>query len=359
MDREAQVQICSMQTLARRLDKIPAPDLCYIDEVHHVCCDLYSKICAAIPNTYRVGFSATPIRTDNRGLKKWFDRLVVGPGVRELIDQGFLADYILYAPPPPDLTGIHTVAGDYDRGELAAAVDRPKLVGDTVDHYKRLAAGTRAIVFGVSVIHSKHIAEEFCRADIQARHVDGETPKQLREMWLNDFHAGRFPVITNVDLFGEGVNSPGVNAVICARPTKSLTVWLQQVGRAMRPKPDGSKAIIIDHANNYVRHGLPDQDREWTLTEDRKPRVLAEVPVTTCRECFMVLPAATRICPGCGTVLQGEGVGREIEHERGELVAVDTLAARRTAKAEQGRAKTLEQLEALYKTALAGGTDGK
>jgi DNA repair protein RadD len=360
---DAQVQVCSMQTLARRLGKLPPPDLCYIDEVHHVVCDTYSLICAAIPNAYRIGFTATPIRTDGRGLKKWFDRLIVGPSMRELIDGRYLCDYVLYAPPPPDLTGVHTIAGEYDRGELAAAMDKPKLVGDAVAHYKRLALGTRAIVFGVSVVHSKHLAEQFCQAGIDAQHVDGETPREDREKWLREFNEGRFPVITNVGLFGEGVNSPGVNTVICARPTKSLTVWLQQVGRAMRPKPDGSKAIIIDHAGNSRRHGLPDEDRGWELTDDRiKLRSPDEVPITTCPGCFMVVPAATEICPDCGAMLTddedrddkgaGKGVGRGLKHEEGELVAVDTLAARRSRDYERQQAQTLEELREL---ALARG----
>jgi DNA repair protein RadD len=343
-------QVASVMTLIKR--EVAPFDFVFADESHHCPATTWSQVVEAQPNAFILGFTATPHRLDSRGLARQFDAMVVGPGMRELIDQGYLADYRLYAPPPPDLTGVHTVAGEYDRGELAAAMDRPQIVGDVVEHYSKYAPHTQAILFASSIAHSMHFAEAFRTQGIKAQHADGETPREQRRQILKDFEAGKFQVLCNVDLLSEGLDVAGIEAVICARPTKSLTVYLQQIGRGLRVKPSGQRAVLLDHAGNYKRHGLPDQDREWVLTDDKVKHAAAEVEVTECRVCFMVLPATTQVCPGCGAVLReeettGEGVGRGLEHVEGELVAIDTQAIRAERKRAEGRARSLQELVAL------------
>jgi DNA repair protein RadD len=340
-------QVASVQSLIRR-EVVPF-DFLFADEAHHTPAITWAAVIDRQPNAFVLGFTATPIRLDGRGLANHFQAMVTGPGMRELIDQGYLADYRLYAPPPPDLTGVHTVAGEYDRAELAAAMDRPRIVGDVVSHYLKYTPHTQAICFAVNIAHSKHLAAEFVERGVKAMHVDGETPKDERRAILRDFEAGRFQVLSNVEMLGEGLDVAGIETVIGARPTKSLTVFLQQIGRGMRVKPSGQACVILDHAGNSRRHGLPDEERAWELTEDKiKLRSPDQVLITTCPTCFMVVPAGTKICPSCQTVLDlkesGEGVGRGLKHEEGELVAVDTLAARRVQKIEQRQAQTLEEL---------------
>lgn len=333
------VQVASVQTLARRT--VEPFDFLFIDEAHHARSATFEDVIAANPNAYVLGFTATPVRLDGRGLGKHFDAMVVGPSMRTLIEGGHLADYRIFAPPAPATTA-REVAGDYDRGQLAADIDQPKIVGDVVAHYQRYAAGTQAIAFAVNILHSKHIAEALNAAGISARHADGETPAGERELIMRDFSAGRFRVLCNVDLLGEGLDVPGIETVICARPTASLTVWLQQVGRGLRVKSGGGRAIILDHAGNTHAHGLPDDDREWSLDDrpeaKRKP---SEPSLRICPECFAALRAMVAKCE-CGHVFRVETVVPE--HADGELSAIDLDAARYFREREQRMTRDLGDL---------------
>ncbi len=322
-DYDWPIQVASIQTLAHRLDKTAPFDFLVIDEIHHARASTWEQVMAAYPQAYIIGFSATPRRLDGRGLGRWFDALVQGPSMRELIDAGYLADYRIFAPPAPDLSDVPMVGGDFNRGKQAAIVDQTKIVGDVVEHYKRYAAGTQAICFGVNIAHSRHLAQAFWTAGILARHVDADTPAGERTMAIEDFAARRFQVLTNCDLFGEGVDIAGIETVICARQTQSITVYLQQVGRAMRVKLDGRKAIVLDHANNSTRHGLPDDPRDWSLSDDTK-RKPSKVNIKICPACFAAVRSHVRICPECGHLFVTETV--EVEHAEGELVEIDRQA---------------------------------
>jgi DNA repair protein RadD len=339
-------QVASIQTLRRRVNGSRPFDFLFVDEAHHAAAAQWAKVIAAYPGAFVLGFTATPQRLDGKGLGAHFDAMVLGPSTRELIDAGHLADYRLFAPPAPDLAGVHTVAGDYNKGELGKAIDKPQIVGDVVAHYQRYAAGTQAICFAVNIAHSKHLAEAFNAAGISARHADGETPRRERGLILEDFSAGRFRVLCNVDILGEGLDVVGIETVIGARPTQSLSVCLQQWGRGLRVKPGGKMALILDHAGNSLRHGLPDDDREWSLEDTpRKGRKPAEVGVKICPECFCALPPPTRHCPECGHQFVADAEAPE--HAEGELEAVDPSVVRFHQAREQGMAKTLEGLIAV------------
>jgi DNA repair protein RadD len=358
-DYDRPVQVASIASLVRRLEDVGFFDFIVHDESHHLRSRTHEFAISAWPLAHVVGFTATPRRLDGRGLGRWFQTMVIGPGMRWLIDRGHLADYRLFAPPPPDLGGIGTVAGDYNSHDLDLRLNRPKLVGDIVDHYRRHAPGLQALVFASSIRHSQAIAQAFWLAGIPAKHIDGDTPERERRLAIEDFAARRFPVLCNVDLFGEGLDLAGVEAVILARPTASLTVHLQQVGRALRPKPDSRKAVILDHAGNTERHGLPDEERTWTLDDDERKTLPTTPSIKLCPVCFAAVAAAVRHCPECGHAFIAEDRapavvdGRLVEVDRRavqEQLALDAIRAdddRRRLREAAERAASFDELRAI------------
>lgn len=355
-DRAPLVHLCGVQTLANRLADLDPPELIVWDECHHVAAASWATIMQQFPNALHIGLSATPERLDGKGLKEFFDRLVVGPTTGELIRRGFLAPYRYFAPVQPDLTGVATVAGDFNRGQLADAMNKPQIIGDAVEHYQRLVPGRRAIVFAVSRDHSRDIVERFNAEGIAALHVDGAMPKGERKEAFDRFRSGDVKVLSNVDLAGEGVDIPAIEAAILLRPTKSLSLYLQQVGRALRLFEGKSDAVILDHASNAMVHGLPDDDRQWSL-EGRKRGTRAAngpsdaLPIRQCLDCYMVSPSSAEHCPGCGVVFPARP--RPACHEEGELFELERIAAKSAAvaarKAEERACGSLEDWMRLGK----------
>lgn len=341
----ATATVYSVQTLARRLHKIPAPDLLIIDEAHHATARTWRQVIDAYPGAYVVGLTATPARLNGQGLGDVFDGLVVGPTARELIQQGHLAPYKYYAPPQvADLTGIKIKLGDYDEREIAVRMDRPQITGDAIAHYIRLAAGRRAICYCASLAHSKNVAAAFNAAGYFARHIDGTTPPADRRQAIADFKAGRLQVLTNCELIGEGLDCPGCECVILLRPTASLTLYIQMAMRGMRPAP-GKTCVILDHVGNAYRHGLPDEDREWSLEGiKKKPRDGGPTfAVRCCPKCYSVHRPAGE-CPFCHWIYAPEE--REIKQTAGELREIKELE-RKQKRMEVGRAKTLADLQQI------------
>jgi len=227
-------------------------------------------------------------------------------------------------------------------------MDKPTITGDAIGHYQRLARGKSAVAFCVSVEHSKHVAAEFRAAGVLAWHVDGETPYGERKEAIRAFRNGEIRVLTNVDLFGEGFDLPSLEVSILLRPTKSLGLYLQQVGRCLRPAPGKERALILDHAGNILRHGMPDDERDWQLSgrEKKKKDTSGGPPIRQCPKCFNVHRPAPQ-CPECGHVY--EGAPREVETVAGELSEVDVLRVRAAKKEEQQNARTIADLIELGK----------
>lgn len=340
-DPRALVQVGSIQTIARRLDQLPPPSLIVFDETHHIGAATWDAIFHRFPAAKILGLTATPWRLDGQGLGRWYSHMVTGPSTGELIDNGSLSPYRLFAPATPDLSGVATAQGDYQRGALAKAMDKPQIVGDAIGHYQNLCPGKRAVVFAAGVENSQHIAAQFNAAGIPAEHVDGSMANDARDAAVDRFRRGETLVLSNADLFGEGFDVPAIEAAILLRPTKSLSLHLQQVGRALRPAPGKAEAIILDHAGNSLRHGLPDDDREWSL-DDREKRSKAapsEVPVRQCGECFFVYRPAPK-CPQCGHAPPVQA--REIEQVEGTLTELARAREQREKRQQVGRAQTLE-----------------
>jgi DNA repair protein RadD len=218
----------------------------------------------------RLGVTATPARLDGKGLGiavgGIFDALVPGPSIRELVELGFLSPARVFVPESLiDLRGVRTRGGDFVAGDLAKRVDKHSVSGDAVEHYRLRADHQPAIAFGCTVDHCEHIAERFRDAGYRSQCVHGDLKTKDRDRMIAGLGTGEIEVLTSCDLISEGLDVPAVGAVILLRPTKSLVLFMQQVGRGMRTAPGKTALIINDHAGNTLRHGLPDQERIWTL----------------------------------------------------------------------------------------------
>jgi len=351
-DASHTTHIASIETLRRRLNKVPIPKLLVVDEAHLSCSRTWSEVINhyKTAGTRILGLTATPARADGKPLGDLYGEIVSGPPVRTLMDEGYLSDYAAYAPSTPDLTGVRTRAGDYARDELEAAMAKPRLTGDAAAHYLKLAAGTRAVAYCVSIAHSKKVAEHFSMAGIPAAHIDGTTPRDEQRRIIAAFADGEYSVLCNVDLLTTGFDLSAqvgrevpIETVIMLRATQSETLHLQALGRGLRKKP--RPAIILDHSGNIARLGFPDDERTWSL-EGRPARTKSEptVAIRQCSECFFIHKPAPA-CPKCGYEYPVQS--REIEQVDGELQLLDRKAARKAERAEERAARTYAQLVEL------------
>lgn len=336
------VHVASVQTLVRRLPHMQwQPSLVIIDEAHHAAAGSWRKILEHWPDAYRLGVTATPCRLDGRGLSEAFDHLVMGPSVADLVFWGFLSAARIYAPPMvADLSGIRRRAGDYANDQAAVAMDRPTVTGDAIAHYQRLAAGQQAIAFCCNVAHAISVCDAFKTAGISAALLLGNTAD--RDEVVAQYAAGVVRVLVTVDVVSEGFDVPAASCAILLRPTQSLSLYLQQVGRVLRPAPGKPHAIILDHVGNVPRHGFPDDPREWSLAEGivRGGRGTAAPSVRTCPQCYAAFKPAP-ICPVCGAQC-APIKSRKIQQLAGELQELrrESIQQRR----EQGKARTLQDL---------------
>ena len=258
------IQVASVQTLRNR--DLPAAALVIVDESHHATAKTYRQIIDSYPDAYILGVTATPCRTDGSGFDDLFDSLVSITSPRELIEQGYLCDYKLIASPQAISTkGIKTTGGDFNNRDLADSVDVVELAGNLIGAYKLYAIAKKCVVFAINCNHSKAIAQRYNSAGIPAEHLDGETPDDERKAIIERFRTGETLVLCNVNIVTEGFNLPNIEVVQVARPTKSLSLWLQMVGRGLRTAEGKKHALILDHTDNFVRLGMPDANHIWLL----------------------------------------------------------------------------------------------
>jgi DNA repair protein RadD len=340
------VQVASVQTLVRRLERITwLPDLIVVDEAHHAVAGTWQDVLSHWPDALRLGVTATPVRRDGRGLSAMFDRLVLGPSVQDLTARGFLTDVQIYAPQIRfQEQKLRVRSGDYAPEQAAEQIDKPSITGDAIEHFQRLGRNSSAIAFCCTTQHAEHVAEQFRSCGIKSQVVINTTPVEQREQLIADLGTGALQVLVSVDVISEGTDVPSVGCAILLRPTQSEGLYLQQVGRVLRPAPGKSHALILDHVGNVHRHGFPDDEREWTL-DDARRRVRGNGPpapaVRTCEVCFAAFKPAP-ICPVCGT--PSKLSAREIKQRDGELQELARDAVRRAHRRDQGQARTLQQL---------------
>jgi superfamily II DNA or RNA helicase len=344
MDLSQPVQVASVATLARRLHKLPAGlfQLLIVDEAHHSNAGTWSKVLQHFAAARVLGVTATPVRSDGRGLGEWYSELVLGPSPAWLTEHGYLAPARVLAPPGFSAEGLRRRMGDFDMKEAAAALTRPALVGDCLTHYERYLQGQTAIAFCCSIAHADAVADLFRRHGVAAASIDGTMDTATRQRLLRDLGSGELKVLTSCALIGEGVDVPSVGGCILLRPTQSEALHLQMIGRCLRPQP-GKRAVILDHVGNSQRLGHHLDDRPWTLdgiTRRDGPRAPS---VRVCPSCFAAASSRATTCPECGHQFQPER--RELEHVAGELQELERQQAIRDRAREQAAAATLEQLE--------------
>lgn len=347
------IHVGMVPTVARRLDRLPAFQWVISDEAHLAMSETWSGILKHYSTSWHLGMSATPCRLDGKGLGEIYDEIVYGPSVRELMARGYLTRCRAFAPAIP-LDGIKRTAGDYQMGDAARVLDTSTITGDAIREYAKRMPGRRAIVFCCTREHADHVAGQFRMGGIAAANVDGSMTKAERSARIADFRDGRMPILTNVDLLTTGFDMPAIEGAIFLRPTQSLALYLQMVGRILRIAPGKDEALILDHVGNVLRHGLPDSDREWTL-DGKASRPTAPV-VRQCPECFAAFHPA-RSCPECGYVFPIKNARKAKKEVAGDLVEIGGSDVHRyqhwlvnapLAEVMQGR-HTLDQIEEVRK----------
>jgi superfamily II DNA or RNA helicase len=300
------VQIASVQTLARR-KPIDAVGLLIVDEAHHATADTYLRIIESHPDALVLGLTATPWRLAGRQLGSLFDGIIAVANYPYLIEQGYLVRPRVFLPAEvPDFGNVRLLGGEFDEDQAAEIMERPKLVGDVLEQWRKHAAsGDRprsTILFACNVAHSRHLVGAFRQAGIAAEHLDAQVPEKEREAILDRLARGQTTVVSNVMLLSEGFDCPPVSCVVAARPTASRTLFIQMVGRALRPcTATGKKdCIILDHAGNSFRHGLISEITSYDLDQGDFLDPSGVRPICKmCPICNAVVPQNARLCPEC------------------------------------------------------------
>lgn len=301
------IHIGMVMTYANHLDKYPVPDFIIFDEAHFSMATTWQKIINKFPKAKILGLTATPCRLDGKPLGATYDDLIVGISTKELIAQGYLSPYKYYAPTVADLTGLKRKGSDYDSAQATELLTKRAVFGDVIKNYRQYADGLQSICYCSSVAHSKRMAEEFQLAGIHSVHFDGETSTEERNEIVEKYKSGEITILCNCDLISYGFDCPDCHCCILLRPTMSTALAIQQAGRALRPQ-DGKTAIILDMVGNYLRHGLPDDDREWSLETSIKPREEykedGRLKISQCPECYFTFMSGPSECPNCGAAMK-------------------------------------------------------
>ena len=358
------VQVASVQTLVNRMDKIHIPNLIIVDECHHaIKSTQWGKVLTRYDKSHVLGVSATPARLSGEGLGVeaggFFESMVSGPAMSELIERGYLSRPRVFAPPiGADFSSLKMRMGDFVQGEVEELMDKPVITGCAVEHYRKLCDGVPAIAFCASVRHAEHVAEQFRAAGYRSASIDGTMQSQERKQKISDLGNGGIQILTSCQIISEGTDIPIVSAAILLRPTASLTLFLQQCGRALRPFPGKEYATILDHVGNVRRHGMIDDNRTWDLNGERTRKKKKEddpdIKTTQCEECYAVFTPAPA-CPFCGHVRQVSA--RELQQMAGELEEItrkqgeeaQKLHEMMFKKREEGKASTLADFQAIAK----------
>ncbi len=351
-DPTSPLQVCSIDTLNRRLHQVDyefLKDFHYVvvDEGHDTTSKKYRETLDTINFKALIALTATPFRVGNK-VHDYFDSCVKPIEMHELRDQGFLCDARVYAPKKIDVSGIKKVAGDFHQGQLFEKVSESEIVGDIVKTYNEYGKGKPAILFCVNIAHSELMAAAFNAAGVKAIHIDQSHNKEERAFALKQLREGKIQILSNVNVMSTGIDEPSIGVLILARPTMSEVLYVQQVGRGLRPykicqcgteyggekecykcgsrltKFEKEYLIVLDHANNTSRHGLPYKVRKAELTEKDKKNKKEddEIIISTCPNCFAVLENRKLHCPFCDSSIVSQR-NQEVKQTDGELKLID------------------------------------
>lgn len=349
----APATVAGVDTLIRRFS--PGDRWCntvtrwVLDEAHHgLQSNKWGKAVALFPQATGLGVTATPIRADRKSLHAdqggLFHALVQGIGQRELVELGNVCDYRVIAPEPSINEAELKIGstGDFTDSSARKAAHKSQIVGDVVRTYQQHTLDKAAIAYTVDVAQAKELAERFEAAGIRAASLDATTPDAIRQKTVDKFTRGEIQVLTNCDLFSEGLDLPGVDVVIMARPTMSFGMFVQQFSRCLTPAPGKEFGIIIDHVGNVLRmaarYGMPDTPRRWQLWREEGERQQREpdaIPHRVCESCALTYEAITMTCPFCGhtRVPQDRGVPEQVDGILTEM-SPELLQQLRMAKAQ-------------------------
>jgi DNA repair protein RadD len=312
------VQVASVQTLQRR--PIPEADVVMIDECHRWH-DFYGKWMTDLAWQSRpfIGLSATPW---TRGLGQYFDDLIVAATTQDLVSEGYLSPFRVFAPSHPDLTGVRTVAGDYHEGDLSGVMNDNPLVADAVDTWQRLAQNRPTFCFAVDRARAKHLQAKFAETGVSTGYIDAYTPINERTEIKRQFHSGRIRVVCNVGCLTTGIDWD-VRCIVLARPTKSEILFVQIIGRGLRTAEGKEDCLILDHSDTHLRLGFVTDIHHEALDNGRaraRPKASDRIRLPKeCPQCSFLKPPRTPKCPACG--FKAEAIDT-IEVGDGELVEI-------------------------------------
>lgn len=288
--REYDIQIGSVPTLTRRLEGWSDKDfdVIIIDEAHHVKADSYKRILQEYPNAKILGVTATPYRLNGAGFRQEFEQLIVSDPVSEFIKKGYLCQYDYFSITPDSNTqkAIESISkfaldGDYLDSALAEVIDTEGVRTNIVHTYLNYAKGKKGLVYTINRAHNEHVCKLFNANGIAAKAIDSQTDIRERQAIVEAFRNGEFQVLCNVNIFSEGFDCPDVEFIQLARPTKSLSMFLQQIGRGLRVSDNKPKAIFLDNVGLYNRFGLPSATRNWQKHFDGSEVSESELKGTT------------------------------------------------------------------------------
>lgn len=324
---------------AFRTSKIEPPEATFIqiDEAHGTLAATWQTVAEYYDGCITIGWTATPCRTDGRGLGDYYSEMIVGATYSELQQAGYLVPCRVFAPSRPDLGGLKVSRGDYQKGALEMRMNRDQMVGDIVQEYRENGQGRYAIVFAAGVNHSVHIRNQFRAAGISAEHVDGKMPTNEREDIMGHVRDGDVRVLCNYGIATTGTDVPLWKYMICARPTKSFLLWRQMGGRIQRPLDGHTECVIQDHSDNALHFGYPDEDVEWQLNtteriqelHEKKQKEKGERDPYQCEKCSTVYRGPH--CPQCGhrperrsddITMEDERL-KELERKRRDMTLMD------------------------------------
>lgn len=340
------VQVASIQTLARRRDVLKQVDLIFFDEAHHAAAGQYTDVLQWFPSSRVVGLTATPWRLDGRGLADVFDAHVVVATPKELRAQGYLVGVGGWEYEPIDTSHARVQRGDYAVKDLAAEATKPRVVGNIVEEWLRHAGGKRTVAFAVSIEASKQLVEAFRKEHVPAEHIDGEMAAAERDAVLRRLRSGQTLVVVNCNVLTEGFDCPELEVCVLARPTLSTSLYLQMVGRVLRPSPGKGSARIHDHAGCLASHGHPFLERDYSpASSTRGKRDSEQLDADTRRRNKCPSCKSERVgypCQNCGYSPTPEELQVQFEEE-----------AHRRAIAEENSPEELKRKKLAREYALA------
>lgn len=306
--------------------KRPSGKLVLVDEAHKSISRTWMQILRCYGDSLVLGWTATPCRSDGRPLGSFYDSMIQVATYKELQEQGFLVPVRVYAPDRPDLVGLGRSMGDYSKKDLEERMNKDKLVGNIVKEWKRHANGRQTVVFASGVNHSIHLRDEFRKIGVTAEHIDGSMDQRDRDEIMQEARDGKVQVLCNYGVLHTGVDIPNLKVLVCARPTKSFSLWRQMAGRIQRPAAGHTECLILDHSMNTLNFGYPDEDVDWDLGDDTPIHIKHKAKQAgegkqpkQCPKCKQVI--TSRRCQ-CGYEFP-ERKGKEVKGKTEKLKALD------------------------------------